>query len=935
MEEYTQVFVWGTDTFGQLGLGGKTYGKVYKVPRLCSFNVLIKKISCGEEHSALISQSGYVYTMGSNNEGRLGIDSTDIKQSHSPCLVESLINYKASKVSCGWGHTVIVTELGQAYAWGIGEYGALGNGSDANQWAPCLMTVDEGNVIDADSGSRHTGLIVSDKNNKKLLAMCGAGESGQLGTGRREKELVPVFIELNTEVQQVSCGVFQTGVLTTSNKVYMAGGNSFGQLGLGTKKNCSRFEKVEYLDNVNIIKVCCTNYTAALSDKGYLYVWGSTGLGECSIPNRLTTTQVKDVSIGTNFGIAIDFNNNLLGWGTNLNGEIGIEDCESKVIPTIIPSLKCKNIKQVACGGKFCISLGTDILTKPKAQERKQNTPLVNRRILSELQFTNLGNQKVNKSFENYQTSHHPDRVIEDLKKDITRFKTELEKSKRDKDILDKENRELNIYLEEANNTNIALNAQVNKNKLKIERIKRTVMDEIKKKDDKHAKDTQELYEKIAKEQNKNKSLELSLQRLENEKNSQDNIIRKHQQQIEMEIKILNTKNQNFIDEKNDIEQFYNQELQKYNAEIHGYILKIDGIKNEKDKISVELQNTNYEFSKLAKKHEKLKQKYEKLETEKLNLSNKVGDLTKDSEKTADALVVQIKDLESKCFELKTAKETIAADYNKNYSNLLSQNQISLKENSELTKKLELLSNDHKHCTIEKEKLTQELLIFEQKLSNCISQNEKNQSTLSAEKEFIAKEKNDLINKNNLKDIEIKTIQQTLGEKIAENNSMTQKIEQLKKEIEKLTQISTDQQYAYKKIHESKKSLQNKFDQLSTENNNLKLQLSNLESENRKIFCNLEKDLTQRAKDYKERTMNILNVQRSNSQFITPLVSIDQYDSRSRSPYIRPGTPYQIFENKSIDEQRGNAAANLLKALDKSPRSKSPSTTPTKATIKP
>ena len=101
MEEYTEVFVWGSDTFGQLGLGGKTYGKIYKLPKLCSFNILIKEISCGEEHSALISQSGYVYTMGSNNEGRLGINSKTIKQSHSPCLVEDLAKHKASKISCG------------------------------------------------------------------------------------------------------------------------------------------------------------------------------------------------------------------------------------------------------------------------------------------------------------------------------------------------------------------------------------------------------------------------------------------------------------------------------------------------------------------------------------------------------------------------------------------------------------------------------------------------------------------------------------------------------------------------------------------------------------------------------------------------------------------------------------------------------------------
>ena len=43
MEGYTEVFAWGGDHFGQLGLGGKTTGKTYSSPRFCSFNILIKE----------------------------------------------------------------------------------------------------------------------------------------------------------------------------------------------------------------------------------------------------------------------------------------------------------------------------------------------------------------------------------------------------------------------------------------------------------------------------------------------------------------------------------------------------------------------------------------------------------------------------------------------------------------------------------------------------------------------------------------------------------------------------------------------------------------------------------------------------------------------------------------------------------------------------
>lgn len=94
-----------------MGLAGKKAGRTYITPRFCSFNVVIHSISCGEEHSAFIASNGYIYTMGSNENGRLGISSRNVKSAASPCLVEVLSRYKAVKVSCGWGHTAAVVGI--------------------------------------------------------------------------------------------------------------------------------------------------------------------------------------------------------------------------------------------------------------------------------------------------------------------------------------------------------------------------------------------------------------------------------------------------------------------------------------------------------------------------------------------------------------------------------------------------------------------------------------------------------------------------------------------------------------------------------------------------------------------------------------------------------------------------------------------------------
>jgi alpha-tubulin suppressor-like RCC1 family protein len=56
-KEFTEVFSWGSDRFGQLGLGPQmSEGKAsHGLPRLCSYNIPIHQISCGARHAAFIT----------------------------------------------------------------------------------------------------------------------------------------------------------------------------------------------------------------------------------------------------------------------------------------------------------------------------------------------------------------------------------------------------------------------------------------------------------------------------------------------------------------------------------------------------------------------------------------------------------------------------------------------------------------------------------------------------------------------------------------------------------------------------------------------------------------------------------------------------------------------------------------------------------------
>lgn len=96
IEFFTEIFSWGNDSKGQLGLGpanSKGYKTRYSLPRYCTFNVRVTQISCGLEHTVFVTDMGLIYSMGSNSCGQLGIGEVPSASAnkYSPILLESLL----------------------------------------------------------------------------------------------------------------------------------------------------------------------------------------------------------------------------------------------------------------------------------------------------------------------------------------------------------------------------------------------------------------------------------------------------------------------------------------------------------------------------------------------------------------------------------------------------------------------------------------------------------------------------------------------------------------------------------------------------------------------------------------------------------------------------------------------------------------------------
>ncbi|KAI4320360.1 hypothetical protein MLD38_033853 [Melastoma candidum] len=128
---------WGYNEHGQLGRGFsceglqraqviKAYAKFLDEPPEL---VKITQVSCGENHSAAISDKGEVYTWGLGALGQLGHSSLQSGDKELlPRRVVALDGKFMRDVACGGVHTCAVTQDGALYAWGSSNIGQLGLG---------------------------------------------------------------------------------------------------------------------------------------------------------------------------------------------------------------------------------------------------------------------------------------------------------------------------------------------------------------------------------------------------------------------------------------------------------------------------------------------------------------------------------------------------------------------------------------------------------------------------------------------------------------------------------------------------------------------------------------------------------------------------------------------------------------------------------------
>lgn len=361
-QDKCEVFVWGSNSSHQLA-----EEKTEKIPfpKKSTAFMNVRQIEAGQYCTFVVHNNGEVTACGKGSYGRLGLGDSDDQPTLKRVVFDSRIKRISSSKGSD-GHSLALSEDGNVYSWGDGDYGKLGHGNPTTQRQP-KMIGGRGwwNVINICAGFRHSAAVTTEG----YLYTWGEGEFGKLGHGDTVSHNTPTLVADLSGVGSVSCGNTHTLVLSADGKtVWSFGSGEWGKLGHGDTVNVLRPKVIDALVGLYLRKVVAGNhFSIALTCNGSVLAWGTgpclgTGNSESTrlIPTPvedLASTHVVDIAVGDTYVLALTHDSGLLAWGNNTMGQCGLGYLTSPVSrPRRVTSLDSVSICQISAGTSHAIA---------------------------------------------------------------------------------------------------------------------------------------------------------------------------------------------------------------------------------------------------------------------------------------------------------------------------------------------------------------------------------------------------------------------------------------------------------------------------------------------------------------------------------------------------------------------------------------------------
>ena len=364
------VKCWGTNAYGQLGIGGTTgFGVQYTTPQT---------VNLGTGRPAVSVTTGYHHTLQYSMMQFKVLGSQLLRRTwnrwnywiwcsiHNTSAVDLGTGRTAVSVSAGQYHTCAVLDNGSLKCWGQNTHGQLGIGSSTNQNTPHAVDLGTGRTAVSVSAGLHHTCAVLDNGSLKCWGRNYYGELGIGGTtGYDVQYTTPQAVDLGTgrTAVSVSAGQYHTCAVLDNGSLKCWGRNTYGEIGIGGTTGYGVQYTIPQAVDLGTGRTAVSvsaelHHTCAVLDDGSLKCWGRNYYGELGIGGttgfdvQYTTPQAVDlgtgrtavsVSAGQYHTCAVLDNNSLNCWGRNTYGGLGTGDTTDRTVPTHVNLLQTQS----------------------------------------------------------------------------------------------------------------------------------------------------------------------------------------------------------------------------------------------------------------------------------------------------------------------------------------------------------------------------------------------------------------------------------------------------------------------------------------------------------------------------------------------------------------------------------------------------------------
>ena len=226
------LWAWGFNNVGQLG-DGTTVNK--STPTQIGTESNWSLVSIYHSSGFAIKTDGTLWAWGSNYGG-----GTTINRS-TPTQIGTANNWKTISES---GHILALKTDGTLWAWGMNNFGELGNGTTISNYTNPTQIGTANNWKSISGGREHSLAIKTDG----TLWAWGLNDYGQLGDGTTVNKSTPIQIGTANNWKLVTAGNWFSTALKADGTLWACGLNDSGQLGDGTTINRNTFTQINCID---------------------------------------------------------------------------------------------------------------------------------------------------------------------------------------------------------------------------------------------------------------------------------------------------------------------------------------------------------------------------------------------------------------------------------------------------------------------------------------------------------------------------------------------------------------------------------------------------------------------------------------------------------------------------------------------------------------